>query len=96
MIKVKIAWGWAVRTARLMVGVPDYDNYVAHRKAHHPEEPIMTYVDSSANARTRVTPSKKAVSKAAADDVWDEIRSALSRSAPSRWSQRICVPSRAI
>jgi uncharacterized short protein YbdD (DUF466 family) len=24
--------GWAVRTARLMVGIPDYDTYVEHRK----------------------------------------------------------------
>ncbi|MGB4865478.1 MAG: YbdD/YjiX family protein [Hyphomicrobium sp.] len=31
------------RTARLMVGVPDYEAYVAHRQAHHPDEPIMTY-----------------------------------------------------
>lgn len=31
------------RTARLMVGVPDYDAYVAHRKARHPDEPIMSY-----------------------------------------------------
>ena len=30
-------------TARLMVGVPDYDAYVAHRKAMHPDEPVMTY-----------------------------------------------------
>ena len=30
-------------TARLMVGVPDYPTYVAHRKANHPGEPIMTY-----------------------------------------------------
>jgi len=28
-----------------MVGVPDYDTYVAHRKAHHAGEPIMTYVE---------------------------------------------------
>jgi uncharacterized short protein YbdD (DUF466 family) len=28
-----------------MVGVPSYDNYVAHRKAHHPDEPIMTYIE---------------------------------------------------
>ncbi len=28
--------------ARLMVGVPDYDRYVAHRTAHHPDEPVMT------------------------------------------------------
>jgi uncharacterized short protein YbdD (DUF466 family) len=34
---------WTVRTARLMVGIPDYETYVAHRKATHPELPIMTY-----------------------------------------------------
>jgi uncharacterized short protein YbdD (DUF466 family) len=34
---------WTVRTARLMVGIPDYDTYVAHRKATHPELPVMTY-----------------------------------------------------
>jgi uncharacterized short protein YbdD (DUF466 family) len=45
MDKVKIAWGWAARAARLMIGIPDYDNYVAHCKACHPEEPILTYVE---------------------------------------------------
>ena len=30
-------------TARLRVGVPDYSTYVAHRKANHPDEPVMTY-----------------------------------------------------
>jgi uncharacterized short protein YbdD (DUF466 family) len=38
-------WGRAVQTARLMVGVPDYDAYVAHRRAHHPSEPIMSYAE---------------------------------------------------
>jgi uncharacterized short protein YbdD (DUF466 family) len=33
----------AVQTARLMVGVPDYDVYVDHRKMTHPDQPIMTY-----------------------------------------------------
>jgi uncharacterized short protein YbdD (DUF466 family) len=28
-----------------MVGVPDYETYVAHRRANHPDEPIMTYVE---------------------------------------------------
>ena len=37
--------GWAVRTARLMVGIPDYDAYVAHRQCHHPGEPIMSYTE---------------------------------------------------
>jgi uncharacterized short protein YbdD (DUF466 family) len=36
---------WATRTARLMVGVPDYETYVDHRRANHPGEPIMTYVE---------------------------------------------------
>ena len=31
------------QTARLMVGLPDYDNYVLHRQTTHPDEPIMTY-----------------------------------------------------
>jgi uncharacterized short protein YbdD (DUF466 family) len=30
------------QTANLMVGLPDYDIYVAHRTATHPELPIMT------------------------------------------------------
>jgi uncharacterized short protein YbdD (DUF466 family) len=33
------------RTARLMVGVPDYDAYVAHRKAQHPDEAVMSFED---------------------------------------------------
>ena len=34
-----------VKTARLMVGVPDYDAYVAHRQINHPNQPIMTYAE---------------------------------------------------
>jgi uncharacterized short protein YbdD (DUF466 family) len=34
---------WTARTARLMIGIPDYETYVAHRKATHPDLPIMTY-----------------------------------------------------
>jgi uncharacterized short protein YbdD (DUF466 family) len=36
---------WTTRAARLMVGVPDYETYVAHRRAKHPNEPIMSYVE---------------------------------------------------
>ncbi|HEV2745769.1 MAG TPA: YbdD/YjiX family protein [Allosphingosinicella sp.] len=32
----------AAETARLMVGVPDYGAYLAHRRARHPGEPAMT------------------------------------------------------
>jgi len=28
--------------ARLMIGQGDYDVYVAHRRANHPDEPLMT------------------------------------------------------
>ena len=32
-----------MRTARLMVGVPDYQTYVEHRRQAHPDKPVMTY-----------------------------------------------------
>ncbi|MFZ1853102.1 MAG: YbdD/YjiX family protein [Nitrosomonas sp.] len=31
------------QSMRLMVGVPDYDVYVSHMKAVHPEQSIMSY-----------------------------------------------------
>jgi uncharacterized short protein YbdD (DUF466 family) len=43
MDMLRTAYKWAARAARLMVGVPDYETYVAHRRAQHPDEPIMTY-----------------------------------------------------
>jgi uncharacterized short protein YbdD (DUF466 family) len=36
-------WELVVRTARLMVGIPDYDTYVEHRRMKHPGEPVMTF-----------------------------------------------------
>ena len=42
---VRTARYWSTRTARLMIGVPDYETYVAHRQAKHPDQPIMTYVE---------------------------------------------------
>ena len=35
-------WHRLAEGARLMVGVPDYDRYVAHRARVHPGEPVMT------------------------------------------------------
>jgi uncharacterized short protein YbdD (DUF466 family) len=29
------------RTARLMVGLPDYDAYLRHMAAHHPDQAVM-------------------------------------------------------
>jgi uncharacterized short protein YbdD (DUF466 family) len=34
---------WTKQIARLMVGIPDYEVYVEHRRKTHPGEPIMTY-----------------------------------------------------
>src|SRR5262249_5195201 len=42
---MRAAGYWSTRTARLMIGVPDYETYVAHRRANHPDPPIMTYVE---------------------------------------------------
>ena len=36
---------WGTRAARMMIGVPDYETYVAHRRKNHPNQPIMTYVE---------------------------------------------------
>ncbi|GAA0919215.1 CstA-like transporter-associated (seleno)protein [Rothia nasimurium] len=39
----KAFWRWAVQTARLCCGVPDYDAYVRHLREHHPECPVPSY-----------------------------------------------------
>jgi uncharacterized short protein YbdD (DUF466 family) len=31
------------QAAHLLVGMPDYDNYVARMQATQPDEPVMTY-----------------------------------------------------
>lgn len=36
-------WSQAVRTARLAIGVADYDTYVRHLRTHHPEREVPTY-----------------------------------------------------
>jgi uncharacterized short protein YbdD (DUF466 family) len=41
--KVRETYLFAARTLRLMVGVPDYDTYVQHRRVNHPGQPVMTY-----------------------------------------------------
>ena len=47
------AFAAAARTARLMVGVPDYDTYAAHRRAEHPGEPVMTRAEFVAERTER-------------------------------------------
>ncbi|MDP8913956.1 MAG: YbdD/YjiX family protein [Pseudomonadota bacterium] len=43
----------AARTARLMVGVPDYEAYAAHRRAEHPGEPVMSRAEFLRNRTER-------------------------------------------
>jgi len=43
MSDIRSILDFVVQTARLMVGVPDYQTYVEHRRMHHPGEPVMTY-----------------------------------------------------
>ena len=31
------------KSMRLMVGIPDYDDYVTHMQNRHPGKPVMTY-----------------------------------------------------
>ena len=33
---------WTVRTARLMVGIPDYQTYADHQRAVHPDQPVIS------------------------------------------------------
>lgn len=41
--RTKFVCELVVQTARLMVGVPDYQTYVTHRQVNHPGQPIMTH-----------------------------------------------------
>jgi uncharacterized short protein YbdD (DUF466 family) len=43
MTKFKLVCERVAETARLMIGVPDYNTYVAHRQAAHPDKEIMSY-----------------------------------------------------
>lgn len=41
--RLRFFWRQAVRTARLSIGVADYDTYVRHLRTHHPEGVVPTY-----------------------------------------------------
>jgi len=41
-VNVLAAWRRLVAVARAIAGVPDYDAYVAHLRAHHPERAVPT------------------------------------------------------
>jgi uncharacterized short protein YbdD (DUF466 family) len=41
--QAKLVCEMVVQTARLMVGIPNYQTYTAHRRANHPGQPVMSY-----------------------------------------------------
>lgn len=41
--RLATVWRTLARSARLAVGVPDYQTYVDHRRSAHPGEPVMSY-----------------------------------------------------
>lgn len=41
--KASAALRFVQETARLMIGVPDYETYLVHMKQKHPEREPMTY-----------------------------------------------------
>jgi uncharacterized short protein YbdD (DUF466 family) len=40
---VSETWRHGVRIARQIIGVPDYETYIAHLRMHHPEREEPTY-----------------------------------------------------
>jgi uncharacterized short protein YbdD (DUF466 family) len=38
-----MAWRYLVRLMRQVIGVGDYETYVAHLREHHPERPLPSY-----------------------------------------------------
>lgn len=40
--RLRALWGFLVQTARLIVGVPDYDRYLSHMHRSHPDTPPMS------------------------------------------------------
>ncbi|MCW3475244.1 YbdD/YjiX family protein [Rhodovastum sp. RN2-1] len=43
MARARLVCEVVAKTARLMVGIPDYPTYVTHRQTFHPDQPVMTY-----------------------------------------------------
>lgn len=39
--RLRACWHYAARMARAAIGLPDYDTYVAHVRAHHPDQAPM-------------------------------------------------------
>ena len=46
-------WRRVRETAHLMVGLPDYNNYVMHLQTRHPGKPVMTKAEFVAERTAR-------------------------------------------
>lgn len=46
------------QTAKMMIGVPDYDNYVEHMRITHPDQTPMTYEEFFRERQTRATAAR--------------------------------------
>ena len=40
---VSAFWRYGIRIARQIIGVPDYEIYIAHLRTHHPQRALPTY-----------------------------------------------------
>lgn len=43
IVAVVRAWRYSVQLARRVIGVPDYEVYLAHLRQHHPERALPSY-----------------------------------------------------
>jgi uncharacterized short protein YbdD (DUF466 family) len=50
---LRLFWRRLRETGNLMVGLPDYDRYVAHNQDRHPDRPVMSRAEFVAERTTR-------------------------------------------
>jgi uncharacterized short protein YbdD (DUF466 family) len=50
---LSLLWRRVRETANLMVGLPDYERYVAHNRTRHPGKPVMSRAEFVAERTTR-------------------------------------------
>jgi uncharacterized short protein YbdD (DUF466 family) len=43
MPDIRTLSAWIAQTARLMIGIPDYQTYVEYQRTFHPDDPVMNY-----------------------------------------------------
>ena len=53
MTRIRLVCEVVTQTARLMVGVPDYQTYVNHTRTTHPDKPVMSYEEFFRAAQQR-------------------------------------------